>query len=103
MQRVPDLVWRERRVKMMYADTGMRRGRSTCVERGIERYAARKARWPCGTHVGETPNLMLGLAGIGHSYLRLYQPSIPSILILQKDTWRREQGDAGDYAAAGIS
>jgi type 2 lantibiotic biosynthesis protein LanM len=54
---------------------------------GIERYSARGVPWPCGTHVGETPNLMLGLAGIGHYYLRLYRSSIPSILILQKDAW----------------
>ena len=54
---------------------------------GIERYAAGDSSWPCGTHVGETPNLMLGVAGIGHYYLRLYQPSIPSILILKKEAW----------------
>lgn len=54
---------------------------------GIERYAASNSSWPCGTHVGETPNLMLGVAGIGHYYLRLYQPSIPSILILGKNAW----------------
>ena len=33
---------------------------------GIERYCPRTEPWPCGTHCGETPNLMLGLAGIGH-------------------------------------
>jgi lantibiotic biosynthesis protein len=54
---------------------------------GIDRYFE-KGPWPCGTHVGETPNFMLGLADIGHFYLRLDQPSIPSILILRKDTWR---------------
>jgi lantibiotic modifying enzyme len=64
---------------------------------GIERYSAsRRARWPCGTHAGETPNLMLGLAGIGHYYLWLYQPSIPSILILRKNAWRRKNGEISD-------
>ena len=38
---------------------------------GIERYA--NLPWPCATPGGaETPNLMLGLAGIGYFYLRLY-------------------------------
>ncbi len=59
---------------------------------GIERYSARRTPWPCGTRVGETPNLMLGLAGIGHYYLRLHRPSIPSILILRKETWRKKDG-----------
>ena len=54
----------------------------------MERYSARGASWPCGTRAGETPNLMLGLAGIGHFYLRLYEPSIPSVLILQKEAWK---------------
>lgn len=40
--------------------------------------------WPCGVHCqGETPNLMLGLAGMGHFYLRLYCSKIPSILMPQ--------------------
>ena len=58
---------------------------------GIERYAARNEPWPCGNHSAETPNMMLGLAGIGHFYLRLYRPSIPSILILRREAWTREQ------------
>ena len=56
---------------------------------GMERYASTNSQWPCGTHAGETPNLMLGLAGIGHYYLRLWQPSIPSIIFLNKDAWSR--------------
>ena len=48
---------------------------------GQEMYAMRGGRWLCGTGGGETPNLMLGLAGIGLFYLRLYMPQIPSILI----------------------
>ena len=48
---------------------------------GLEMYAMRGGRWLCGTGGGETPNLMLGLAGIGLFYLRLYMPQIPSILI----------------------
>ena len=58
---------------------------------GMERYAERNEPWPCGNHSAETPNLMLGLAGIGHFYLRQYRPSIPSILILRKEAWSRGQ------------
>ena len=40
--------------------------------------------WPCGVNGGgETPNLMLGLAGIGHFFLRLHDPvKTPSLLLL---------------------
>jgi hypothetical protein len=49
---------------------------------GIQTYALREAAWPCGTGVGETPGLMLGLAGIGYFYLRLHDRTVPSILLL---------------------
>ena len=51
---------------------------------GIERYAKRGHTWPCGAK-GDTPNLMLGLAGIGYFYLRLANPAIPSILLLKRE------------------
>jgi class II lanthipeptide synthase len=39
--------------------------------------------WPCGILIGENPSLMLGLAGIGYLYLRLYDLSkVPPILII---------------------
>ncbi|HYO48867.1 MAG TPA: lanthionine synthetase LanC family protein [Chloroflexia bacterium] len=49
---------------------------------GVEMYARRDRRWPCGVKGGETPGLMLGLAGIGLFYLRLHDPAIPSVLML---------------------
>jgi lantibiotic biosynthesis protein len=53
-------------------------GIETCVSRGLP--------WPCGTGIGgETPSLMLGLAGIGHFYLRLHDPTIPSVLMLRRE------------------
>jgi lantibiotic biosynthesis protein len=52
---------------------------------GIETYAGRGLPWPCGTGFGETPNLMLGLAGIGYFYLRLSEPTVPSVLILRNE------------------
>jgi lantibiotic modifying enzyme len=51
---------------------------------GIERYHADRAPWPCGVPGGgESPGLMLGLAGIGHFYLRLALPDrVPSVLLV---------------------
>lgn len=49
---------------------------------GIERYAQPQQPWPCGTNGGETPSLMLGLAGIGAYYLRLYGAVMVPLLII---------------------
>ena len=59
------------------------------ADAGIERYAKRGDSWPCGVGGEETPSLMLGLAGIGHFYLRLHTPKIPSILILLPEAFSR--------------
>jgi lantibiotic modifying enzyme len=55
---------------------------------GAERFARPGVSWPCGTWAGETPNLMLGLAGIGYAYLRMYDPRVPSILLIQNEQWK---------------
>jgi type 2 lantibiotic biosynthesis protein LanM len=49
-----------------------------------QKYRASGTRWPCGVlNGGETPSLMLGLAGIGYFYLRLHDPArVPSILLV---------------------
>jgi len=50
---------------------------------GVKKYASPGLPWPCGVHTGETPGLMLGLAGIGYFYLRLTNSSkIPSVTII---------------------
>nr|WP_315486760.1 type 2 lanthipeptide synthetase LanM [uncultured Undibacterium sp.] len=53
-------------------------------QHGIDTYAKLGVAWPCGNGgAGETPNLMLGTAGIGYFYLRLFDPvAVPSILII---------------------
>jgi lantibiotic modifying enzyme len=38
--------------------------------------------WPCGVGHGETPDLFLGLAGIGYFCLQIREPTLPSILLL---------------------
>lgn len=48
---------------------------------GARLYTVAGNPWPCGTHTGETPGLMLGLAGIAHFYLRLHAPALPSLLL----------------------
>jgi lantibiotic modifying enzyme len=54
-------------------------------DRGIQSVALNRNPWPCGVvSGGETPNLMLGTAGIGYFYLRLYDSSaVPSVLLAQ--------------------
>ncbi|GAC1350157.1 MAG: hypothetical protein NVSMB27_29990 [Ktedonobacteraceae bacterium] len=54
---------------------------------GVENYAKPGLQWPCGTHAGESPGMLLGLAGIGYFYLRLYSPTTPAILILQRESF----------------
>lgn len=58
-------------------------GAQAAAREGAERFEHRRVPWPCGlAGVNETPGLMLGLAGIGHFYLRLADPSrTPTVLL----------------------
>ena len=50
---------------------------------GWEDFESKKKQWPCGTMESvNDPSLMLGEAGIGYFYLRLFSKNIPSILLL---------------------
>jgi len=53
------------------------------AEGGFERFERRRVPWPCGLPgANETPDLMLGLAGIGHFYLRIADPPrTPTVLL----------------------
>jgi lantibiotic modifying enzyme len=53
------------------------------AEEGFERFERRRVPWPCGLPgANETPGLMLGLAGIGHFYLRMADPAhTPTVLL----------------------
>ena len=55
------------------------------AEVGIETAKRQGGAWSCGIETGEAPGLLLGLAGIGYFYLRLYDPAIPSILIPKRE------------------
>ncbi|HEY0024789.1 MAG TPA: lanthionine synthetase LanC family protein [Longimicrobium sp.] len=43
---------------------------------------ARGIPWRCGVSSSDSPSLLLGLAGIGRFYLRLFDPSLPSLLLV---------------------
>jgi lantibiotic biosynthesis protein len=60
------------------------------AEAGIDASKRRGGAWSCGITMGETPGLLLGLAGIGHFYLRLHNPAIPSVLLLRGEDFRLE-------------
>jgi lantibiotic biosynthesis protein len=66
-------------------DDAARAGAEAVGRQGIEMFCRKNLPWPCGVpDGGETPNLMLGLAGIGYFYLRLYDPAnVPSVLIVR--------------------
>jgi lantibiotic modifying enzyme len=53
------------------------------AQEGVERFERRGIPWPCGLPgAGETPGLMLGLAGIGYFYLRVAEAKrVPSVLL----------------------
>lgn len=54
--------------------------------KGIERHQGPGATaFPCGMPQGETPGLLLGLAGIGMFYLRLLDPGVPSLLLVHRN------------------
>jgi hypothetical protein len=61
-------------------------GPAAVARHGIETYGKQAAPWPCGR---EAPGLMLGLAGIGHFYLRLADSNIPSPLLLSPSALAR--------------
>jgi len=61
---------------------------------GIATFHETDMPWPCGVFGrGESPNLMLGLAGIGYLYLRLHSPaSVPCILVITPDAFAHASG-----------
>jgi lantibiotic modifying enzyme len=69
---------------------------------GVGQYGEDATRWPCGTMSGgQTPGLMLGLAGIGHFYLRLHSPAVPSILLPRPEEFRGGRSPSAPAASAG--
>jgi class II lanthipeptide synthase len=71
------------------------------AETGRDSFAKPGASWPCGSTGGQTPSLMLGLAGIGLFYLRLHDPRIPSVLQIHEKQNRADQRAAHDHNVIG--
>jgi lantibiotic modifying enzyme len=52
------------------------------ADRGASANAGSPGQWHCGLQRGTHPSLMLGLAGIGHFYLRLADPTVASLTLV---------------------
>ncbi|UQN08022.1 lanthionine synthetase LanC family protein [Deinococcus sp. QL22] len=59
------------------------------AQEGMEAYSSPGRLWPCGIPIpaAETLGLFLGLAGIGHFYLRMHDSTVPSILLLRREEY----------------
>jgi hypothetical protein len=71
-------------------------GHNTALEVGLagaHMHGPQAKEWPCGAGAGSNPSLMLGLAGIGYFYLRLRNPTIPSMLLLERESLKRRAVD----------
>jgi hypothetical protein len=66
------------------AAEGAHKSALAVADGGIERYLERENEWPCGVGGGENPSLMVGMAGIGHFYLRLGAPQVPEVVIFRR-------------------
>ncbi len=68
----------------VFGDSGYTDIAEAIGRQGIERYDEPRRPWPSGvTAGGQTPGLMLGLAGIGYFYLRLLAyADVPSVLVV---------------------
>jgi class II lanthipeptide synthase len=63
------------------------------AEDGMARFAGNQL-WPCGVRGGMSYDLMTGLAGIGHFYLRLYDRTVPSAVLLRPESFSGKTGPA---------
>jgi lantibiotic biosynthesis protein len=57
------------------------------ADAGVERYLEPGAPWPGGVYNGHTDSLFLGRAGTAYFYLRLHDPSRPSLLLLRPESF----------------
>jgi class II lanthipeptide synthase len=57
------------------------------ADEGIEKHGKNGHKWPSGLPAGDTPSLMVGLAGTGYFYLRLSGRKAPSVLLMRREDW----------------
>ena len=83
----------------VFEDPSLREACERCAARGWESYEQAGRPWLCGTLGGVAdPSLMLGEAGIGYFFLRLFSPETPSILLLRPPVpERREDADEESF------
>jgi lantibiotic modifying enzyme len=62
---------------------GARKALEGVGDTGIDMFFARNRPWLAEKHYEGNPGLFLGTSGIGYFYLRLHDPSVPSILIFR--------------------
>ena len=84
-------------------DRSYLRAAETTAQRGIQFHHTPRAPWPCGVQGGgETPSLLLGLAGIGYFYLRLSNlDTTPSVLMVGRRTLSKKSGAAAPEKPTG--
>jgi lantibiotic modifying enzyme len=67
-----------------------RREAESAALRALDQFEDLRAPWPCGVpSAGESPNLFLGLAGIGYFLLRLYDSANAATVLLPSDGVKR--------------
>ncbi len=83
----------------VFEDPSLREACERWAARGWESYEQAGRPWPCGTMAAESdPSLMLGEAGIGYFFLRLFSPETPSILLLRPPPLdRRDDADQESF------
>lgn len=55
------------------------------ADHAARRYGRTPGAWPCGVQKGQNPSLMIGSAGTGYFYLRVADPTVPSLLLVGPD------------------
>jgi class II lanthipeptide synthase len=65
------------------------------AETGIERHLEGDEPWPLGVFDGHSDSLMVGLAGTAYFYLRLHDPTRPSVLLLRPESFARGNNPVG--------
>jgi hypothetical protein len=69
-----------------------------CALEGKAQYEDAGRPWPCGTlGAVNDPGLLLGEAGIGHFFLRLASPEVPSVLLVTPHTASAPSREDGSY------
>jgi lantibiotic modifying enzyme len=62
-------------------DASLDREARAVAERGLARHGGHPTSWASGVGRGSNPSLMVGLAGVGHFYLKMAYPAVPSVLL----------------------